>query len=247
MFLTNEFTKEYFKIIELYKQQPVIGYCESHHIVPKSLGGSNRKDNIINLPARDHFKCHQLLVKMTEGEAHGKMWSALWRMMNKQSKNQIRDFEIIAEEYEEARLQHAQIHSIRMSGTGNPFFNKQHTEQARERMSKAKKGKTYEEIHGTVLGNEMRERRRIETTGKIRSDETKEKIRQLKLGKSRDPALMKAIGEKLKGRKQSTETIEKKRLTREANKQVCEFCKKELSLSNYTRWHGVNCKLKGIG
>lgn len=39
------------------------GYTECHHILPKSLGGSNDKSNLINLTAREHFICHLLLTK----------------------------------------------------------------------------------------------------------------------------------------------------------------------------------------
>ena len=38
-------------------------YHERHHIVPKCLGGSNDKENLIDLYAREHFIAHQLLAK----------------------------------------------------------------------------------------------------------------------------------------------------------------------------------------
>lgn len=40
------------------------GYCESHHVIPKSLGGDNSKNNLVNLTAREHFICHYLLTKI---------------------------------------------------------------------------------------------------------------------------------------------------------------------------------------
>ena len=39
-------------------------YTEKHHIIPRSLGGSNDKNNLIDLLAREHFICHLLLTKM---------------------------------------------------------------------------------------------------------------------------------------------------------------------------------------
>ena len=39
-------------------------YTERHHIIPKSLGGSNTKSNLVRLTAREHFICHWLLLKM---------------------------------------------------------------------------------------------------------------------------------------------------------------------------------------
>lgn len=39
-------------------------YTEQHHIVPKCLGGSNSKNNIVRLSAREHYVAHQLLAKI---------------------------------------------------------------------------------------------------------------------------------------------------------------------------------------
>jgi len=38
-------------------------YYERHHIVPRSLGGSNDDDNLVLLTAREHFLAHYLLWK----------------------------------------------------------------------------------------------------------------------------------------------------------------------------------------
>jgi hypothetical protein len=37
-------------------------YYEKHHILPKCLGGSNDKENLILLTAREHYICHKLLT-----------------------------------------------------------------------------------------------------------------------------------------------------------------------------------------
>jgi hypothetical protein len=39
-------------------------YYEKHHIIPRSLGGSNKKENLVLLTAKEHFICHLLLTKM---------------------------------------------------------------------------------------------------------------------------------------------------------------------------------------
>lgn len=39
-------------------------YREVHHIIPKSLNGSNDRDNLVALSAREHFICHYLLTKI---------------------------------------------------------------------------------------------------------------------------------------------------------------------------------------
>lgn len=53
------------------------GTYERHHIVPRALGGSNDKSNLIHLTREDHLFAHVLL-----GHIHGgAMWSALWQML----------------------------------------------------------------------------------------------------------------------------------------------------------------------
>lgn len=39
-------------------------YYETHHIIPKSMGGDNSVDNLIKLTAREHFIAHWLLYRI---------------------------------------------------------------------------------------------------------------------------------------------------------------------------------------
>lgn len=63
-------------------------YYEKHHIIPRSLGGSNKKDNLVLLTAREHFLCHVLLVKMYRNNQNNykKMLHALMLMKGSNSK-----------------------------------------------------------------------------------------------------------------------------------------------------------------
>lgn len=58
----------YNRIIENRKKHPAKGYTEIHHIVPRSLGGSDDINNTVALTAREHFVCHYLLAKIYEIE-----------------------------------------------------------------------------------------------------------------------------------------------------------------------------------
>lgn len=83
MFIDNKYTKIYFSIIENAKKESRNkrdDYFESHHIIPKSLGGEDDSDNLVLLTAKEHFLCHLLLMKMTEGDAKMKMCHAIWMM-----------------------------------------------------------------------------------------------------------------------------------------------------------------------
>ena len=73
MFLDNKYTTTYNAIVERARDREVNGYVERHHIIPKSLGGSNDDSNLVKLTAREHYICHLLLTKMLTGKAKGKM------------------------------------------------------------------------------------------------------------------------------------------------------------------------------
>jgi hypothetical protein len=40
------------------------GYTETHHILPRCLGGSDDKDNLVQLTPEEHYVAHQLLIKI---------------------------------------------------------------------------------------------------------------------------------------------------------------------------------------
>jgi len=58
------YARTYYRIIENRLKNPYTGYTEKHHIIPRSLGGSDSAHNLVRLTAREHFLCHWLLVKM---------------------------------------------------------------------------------------------------------------------------------------------------------------------------------------
>lgn len=58
------YKKIYDQITEKRRNNPPEGYSENHHILPSCLGGTDRKDNMVRLTAREHFICHILLTKM---------------------------------------------------------------------------------------------------------------------------------------------------------------------------------------
>lgn len=57
----------YHKFIDSLKNQVVSGYCEKHHILPRSLGGSDDASNLILLTARQHYVAHWILWKAYAG------------------------------------------------------------------------------------------------------------------------------------------------------------------------------------
>lgn len=58
------YLKIYNSLIEKRKLNKPTGYTEIHHIIPKCVGGTNEKSNLIKLTAKEHFICHLLLTKI---------------------------------------------------------------------------------------------------------------------------------------------------------------------------------------
>lgn len=58
------YEKIYIDLINNAKHKSYTGYFENHHIIPKSIGGSDEVGNLVLLSAREHFVAHQLLVKI---------------------------------------------------------------------------------------------------------------------------------------------------------------------------------------
>lgn len=80
---------------------------EKHHIIPKSMGGTNTKSNLAILTPREHAIAHLLLVKFLTGENKAKMVFALKSMIGYRNKNRA---SLSSKQYE--RLKRAyQIHS----------------------------------------------------------------------------------------------------------------------------------------
>lgn len=64
------YQKIYDQLIEKRQQIPLKhignGEIETHHIIPKSFGGSDNEDNLINLTLREHYVAHLLLLEIAK-------------------------------------------------------------------------------------------------------------------------------------------------------------------------------------
>ena len=97
----NKYFNWYKKII-LNRINNPIAIGENHHIVPKSMGGTDDIENIIKLSSKEHYICHLCLIKFTEGQDYYKMLCAINSMsMNTMKQNfsyNSRLYEILQEE-----------------------------------------------------------------------------------------------------------------------------------------------------
>ena len=168
IFIENKYTTIYYNIVNRAKLRNLEGYCEKHHIIPKSLGGSDVKDNLVKLTAKEHFICHLLLTRMTISVSKSKMVQALCMMMDMHSGNQSR-YIPSSTLYERARKYHAEIMSLRNTGANNPMYGKVVTEETRARLRAAAKLKT-------KPSRELVEKRANSLRGFKQSDETKKNL-----------------------------------------------------------------------
>lgn len=86
--IKNRYGKIYYNLIskaQLENRSKKDGYFESHHILPKSLGGTNQKINLVLLTPREHYIAHLLLVRCVEKNNVYKMLSALIRFKKQAS------------------------------------------------------------------------------------------------------------------------------------------------------------------
>jgi 5-methylcytosine-specific restriction endonuclease McrA len=114
----------YNKLIEKRKLNPPLfnEYSESHHIIPKSLGGKNNKENIVKLYAREHFIAHLLLCKIHKNNifAYSKMLKAFIMMLTCQSESQNRY--VSSRRYESLRQEMSKTMSKIYRGNLNSQF-----------------------------------------------------------------------------------------------------------------------------
>lgn len=93
----------YNQIIERAKERILEGYKEKHHILPKCLGGSNDKSNLVELTAREHFLCHRLLCEIYP--KNDKLWYALFLMaIGKNRHSKTDPYKISSRTYEFLKL-----------------------------------------------------------------------------------------------------------------------------------------------
>lgn len=184
IYTPNKYTNIYFAIVnksfyENRKRSDDQIY-EEHHIIPKSLGGSNDKSNLVLLTPKEHYLCHRLLPKMVVHKQHyQKMVYAMWCLVN--GNGRAKRYSPSGKVYQTIKEEHRAIHSSKVSGRGNSFFGKKHTEETRKRLSENNPAKR-EDVKEKMRGPRPGYLPHNHYTGW--SDEVKQKLSQLNLGKT---------------------------------------------------------------
>lgn len=175
MLKENKYSRWYYSIIENRLNNPLLGYTENHHIYPKSLGGSDDKSNKVQLSAREHWVCHQLLTRMTEGIDRMKMLHPCVLFKKVAGKNSRR--------YEQLKIQR----SIAMTG-------RKHSAETKRKIglgnlgkiiSAAQRKQTSARQLGVKLSKEHCENIRLGHIGLTHPEDVKKKISAGNLGKNK--------------------------------------------------------------
>lgn len=116
------YRKVYMKIVLNAKKEQELGirkkkngnYYERHHILPRSLFPlwEDKKSNLVLLTAREHYFCHELLVKIYPCS---KMQSALWIMHHRLGKPRN------GREYERLKIEIVKQFNVNKRKNANPF------------------------------------------------------------------------------------------------------------------------------
>lgn len=142
------YKKHYENLISKARNRSILKseYSEVHHIIPKSLGGDDSKDNLISLFPEEHLVAHLLLVKIYP---HNQKLIYAANMMTNGSANSNQNGRITNKEYSWVKKMHA---------------------------------KAVSEFHsGKVLSQETRQKIGNGNRGKVRTEEYKNKMSEIKL------------------------------------------------------------------
>lgn len=182
MFLENKYTTIYYKIINKARTQTRVKnsdhYFESHHIIPKSLGGVNTKDNKVLLTFKEHYICHRLLVKMLSDINHiNKMKYALY-VLCKSNDLQIRNMS-----YHQKMICLEHNRQASKNRNHKPNLGNKHSEMTKELLRQKSTGRKLSTdakqkiSQNNKLTNKSRgDKNRLALSGKVKSDEHKKKI-----------------------------------------------------------------------
>jgi len=136
---TNNYQQRYHKFI---KSRPIrtkvkFDGCETHHILPRSLGGSNDPSNLIVLTAREHFIAHLMLIKCYKGKNKSKMVYALMKLSVANGNHH--DYRLTSRRYEIIKKFFAKVVSKEKKALmKDPVWKKKWLEKVKEANKKRK-------------------------------------------------------------------------------------------------------------
>jgi hypothetical protein len=160
--IDNKYSRWYYAIIgNAQARIDFQGYGERHHIVPRCLGGTNEKANIVKLTAKEHFVCHALLVRMTDSpKIRHKLVNAFVKM---KSTNECHEGRYVNSRlFEAARIEFSNNQKdpvldaerrLKISASHKLLPKKTLTAEWKLNIGKASTGKTHTEAYKNHMSN----------------------------------------------------------------------------------------------
>lgn len=121
-------------------------YCENHHILPRSMGGTDDKENLTYLTAREHFLIHWILYKINKNSS---MALAFFSMSKSVGNGRVR---YTSRSFKYAREAGAKAvsemksgkkhHMYGLTGNRNPNYGSKRSEKTKEKLSISAKNRT---------------------------------------------------------------------------------------------------------
>ena len=108
----------YTRLITRARDRVLSSHTESHHIIPRCIGGTDEKTNLVDLTPEEHYTAHQLLVKIYPDNReliHAAVMMTVEGKNHNRSKNKL---------YGWLRRKHSESISIRQAGTRNSQYGK---------------------------------------------------------------------------------------------------------------------------
>jgi hypothetical protein len=159
------YEKHYNQLIETRRNRICVPneYYEKHHIIPKSLGGTDTKDNLIFLTAREHFIAHWLLWRIYKNK---QMAFAFYSMVH-MGKNQLIKSSSVYEECKLSRRKfiiennkkyhtNKKISAKQSKLMSDKFKNIPKTKEHREKISNSLKNKSKTDEHKNNLSKSLK-------------------------------------------------------------------------------------------
>jgi len=238
------YLKIYYNLIQKAKEKSRTkdsSALEFHHIIPKSLGGSNEGDNLVALTFREHYMAHLLLARITNTK---QMLDAL-NIIGNTKKCKINSYLYEVNRIKRINLMIGRKHSL-------------------ETITKMK-------IKANNRSDEYKSKQSIAHKGKVTSDKTKQKLSDINKNRTKDcycKYCKKYFDKQSYGRYHDKKCLKhpefrsdlrsfkkKKKLTEEQKQNIsnatkkqtkfkCKYCDMITTKGNINRWHNENCKYK---
>jgi hypothetical protein len=203
---------------------------ESHHILPKSMGGSDDESNLIDLTPRQHYLAHWMLWKAYKSK---EMTAAFFAMSHQNNPHQNRDFRLDSKSYEQLRLNFSKTisKSSRELWESNDYREKHRTTNLTAKTKKLRSDKAKELWQDPDYRERaIQSRKKAWSEGRFIRDHSKCGTKG-----DKNPAKRPEVKAKNSGGNHYSNRAG-------YTKPTCPHCGISSTPTNIKRWHGANCK-----